>query len=369
MILKVKVKALILKLILRSLFFVSPLKLFRFYIKLKKNITYRQQSIITIGDPQVGIFIEPGGFHHFYVDACHEMGIPFVLIDLMQTDWLTQVEKSACKGFLAWPSASLTIWKNLYDERIKIIEEELKRTVFPSFNETWMWESKRRMHYWLEANNIKHPQSWIFYDYDEAKSFIEKTSHPLVFKTNHGDSSRGVRIIRIKNQALHLIKKSFGRGSHYSANYPMDKEWGSILFQEYIPEATEWRIIRVGDSYFGYQKVKIGDFASGYGEARYCEVPTELLDYIREITDKHNFRSMSFDILQNGMDEFFIIELQSLFGDTKSGRKCMVDGKPGRYIFNKKDKRWIFEVGIFDQNNCANLRVEWILGIIKQNIN
>jgi glutathione synthase/RimK-type ligase-like ATP-grasp enzyme len=364
-----KVKAIILRLILRSLFFVNPLMSFRFYIKFKKNISYREQSVIKMKNPLLGIFIEPSGFHHFYVDACQEMDIPFILIDLMQTDWLIQVEKSECKGFLAWPSASLTIWRNLYDERIIIIEEELKRTVFPSFKETWMWESKRRMHYWLEANKVKHPKGWVFYEYDEAKSFVEKAYYPMVFKTNHGDSSRGVRIVRTKKQAMRLTKKSFGRGSNYSTNYPLDKEWGNILLQEYIPEATEWRLIRVGDSYFGYQKVRIGDFASGHGEARYCAVPTELLDYIRDITEKHNFRSMSFDILQSSSNEFFIIELQSLFGDTKSGRKCIVNGKLGRYIFKEKENSWTFEEGIFDQNNCANLRVEWLLGILKQNIN
>jgi hypothetical protein len=44
---------------------------------------------------------------------------------------------------------------------------------------------------------------------------------------------------------------------------PRDRQWGSVLFQQYIPDAREWRMIRIGDSFFGYEKIKVGEFHSG----------------------------------------------------------------------------------------------------------
>ena len=53
-------------------------------------------------------------------------------------------------------------------------------TIFPSYNEMWVWESKRRMHYWFETNNIKHPQGWIFMIIMKLELFFRTFIIPLV---------------------------------------------------------------------------------------------------------------------------------------------------------------------------------------------
>lgn len=325
-----------------------------------KRITHQEQSRF----PLLGIIEEQRNFHYFYIAACEEMNVPYILIDLTKSNWIDIVKQSGCKGILVWPSASSTVIKNMFDERIKVINEDLGFTIFPSYNEMWVWESKRRMHYWFEANNIKHPQGWIFYDYDEARAFLEHSSFPLVFKTNHGDSSQGVKILRKKAHALKILNKCFGAGVNMGAGFAKDLEWGSIFFQKFIENPIEWRIIRIGDSYFGYQKVRRGDFASGSGDAVFTDIPFHILSYVRDITDNHNLKSISFDVLLDNDNNFYMIEIQSLFGDTKAKRKLVIDGEPGRYKYDYDKENWFFEKGIFDQNNCGNLRVAYLLEII-----
>jgi len=41
----------------------------------------------------------------------------------------------------------------------------------------------------------------------------------------------------------------------------------------------------------------------------------------------------------------------------------MVDGIPGRYLF--KDEEWIFEAGDFARNQCYNLRVQWVIEMLR----
>jgi hypothetical protein len=350
--------------ILKALAFIAPTYAYRKFIRREGSFTMPEIKLNSDRPAIIGIIKEPRKFHYFYIAACEEMDIPYQVIDIMRSDWIDVIKKSGCKGFLVWPSAASTVWKNMYDERLKVIDDELEIAIFPPFNETWVWESKRRMHYWLESNEIKHPNGWVFYDYDEAKSFLDAKKLPLVFKTNHGDSSAGVKIIRKRSQANSVLNMCFGRGTNMGSGFARDIEWGSMFIQEYIANPTEWRMIRIGDSYFGYQKVRKGDFASGSGDAVFKDIPFYILDYIREITDAHKFKSMSFDVLIDENQKMYIIELQSLFGDTKVKRKLMINNNPGRYKYDYNTKQWIFEIGIFDQNNCCNLRVECLLELI-----
>ena len=62
---------------------------------------------------------------------------------------------------------------------------------------------------------------------------------------------------------IYLIYKAFRRGIVPRGHNPMDRQWGYVYLQEYLKDAEEWRMIRIGESYFGYRKEKVGDFHSG----------------------------------------------------------------------------------------------------------
>src|SRR5699024_7591066 len=120
--------------------------------------------------------------------------------------------------------------------------------VYPSYNEVFLYENKRNMAYWLEINKIPYPKTWIFYNKNEAITFLENfRGSQLVFKPNVGSAAIGVRIISIK-QAKKLVNKMFtkwkfyNRGytkwkkSKFKLSYPImdDKQFNNILFQEKI---------------------------------------------------------------------------------------------------------------------------------------
>jgi glutathione synthase/RimK-type ligase-like ATP-grasp enzyme len=321
-----------------------------------EGLSHRGASPYTLG-----ILKDYAEWHRHYLAACLEMDVSYKVIDVYAHDWLDALRSSGCDAFLVWPPATMTIHKQMLDERLKIIAEDERKMIFPSYNELWMWESKRRMAYWLTANGVPTPRTWIFYDMDQATEFADVAEYPLISKTDHGDSAKGVFILNTPRQAKRHIARTFLSGLRFAGSHRCDRQWGNILFQEYIKNKTEWRLIRVGDSFFGYQKAQVGHFSSGFGKAVYSDVPRFLLKLIQEITDRHEMYSMSLDVLVEENGRFHVTEMQSLFGAPVSERMLLIDGKPGRYRFFQENGMWQFEEGVFDRHICCNLRIEHVM--------
>lgn len=309
----------------------------------------------------LGIIKEFAHNHVYYVAACLELKVPYKLIDISTTDWIEKVQESQCDAFLVWPSPVLTIWKEMYDERIKIMAEELGKIVYPSYNEVWLYESKRRVRDWLVANNIKHPATSIFYDLDQAIDFLEKETFPIVLKSNFGGSASGVVILKNIKDAKRKVRRAFNRGIVAGRRDFRDRQWGSVILQEYIPNAKEWRMVRVGDYYFCRLKQKKGEFASGSGLVDWAKPSLDLLELSRHITTLGNFTSMNVDFFEDHIGQYLANELHPFFGAIKSQNEKRLNNYTGRYIYQNEENRWIFEKGYFYQNACANLRVEYLL--------
>ena len=82
------------------------------------------------------------------------MGISYKLVDIMGPDWLATVREANCDAFLVWPAGNRRVMKELYDERLKIMVDELGLLIFPTYDELWMFESKRRMYEWAMAHDL-----------------------------------------------------------------------------------------------------------------------------------------------------------------------------------------------------------------------
>jgi len=307
----------------------------------------------------LGIIKEFWHCHWPYIGACRDLGIAYKVIDISGPDWIDIVGKSGCDAFLVWPSVYMTIWKQMYDERLRIMSEELNKRIYPSYKGLWIYESKRRMHYWLRANKIPHPKTWVFYDLEQALDFANNVELPIVFKSDLGSGASGVKIFRHRRRLIRFVKRCFRKGFIRTRGYPLDRQWGSMLFQEYLPGVKEWRMIRIDNSYFGHQKGQIGDFHSGTDIVIFAEPPEELLNFVRKVTDASEFDSMNLDIFETSDGRYLVNELQTVFGSDPS--QMEIGGKPGRYTYDQDRKRWIFEEGIFWQNNCCNLRVEHLV--------
>lgn len=317
---------------------------------------------------KLGILKEFLGKEKNYVLACEDLGIEYEIIDIISNDWIDKIKNSGCDGFLVRPSAAKEVWKKLYDERLYFINKVMKKPIYPSYDEIFIYENKKNMAYWLKTNEIAHPKTWIFYRKNEALDFLKNYDmFPLVFKTNIGSSAIGVKFFN-KNQAKRVVQKIFtkwkffNRGytkwkmSKFHIPYPLmdDKQHNFVIFQQTLNIKHEWRIIKIGNSYFGHQKLINGKYHSGSGLVGWVNPPIELLDFAKMICDKGSFNSMDIDIFETVEGSYVVNELQSLFGSVLP-YQMMFDGKKGRYL--NIDGKWEFEEGVFNQNGSCNLRI------------
>ena len=253
----------------------------------------------------------------------------------------------------------------------------------------FIYENKRFLSFWLKANKIPHPETNVFYNESEAFEFLKTSAFPIVGKINIGASGSGVLILKNISQATEYIKQAFSekglgkrvgpnlqkgnfvkRGLHYVLNpsdiskkiekykeIGNDRQSGFVILQEFIPHEFEWRVVRIGDSFFAHKKMVVHEKASGSLIKNYDNPPLSLLDFVKEITDKHNFRSQAIDIFEH-QKKYLVNEMQCIFGQSDD-YQMKVNGVVGRYIFSYG--KWIFEEGNFNTNQCFDLRLQWVL--------
>lgn len=312
-------------------------------------------------DATLGIIKERWSCHLPYIAACREMGVAYRVVDIAGPDWLDAVRQSPCDAFLVWPSGHLTVLKRMYEERLGVMARDLGKVLYPSYEEVMLYESKRRGAYWMEAHEVPHARTRVFYSREEAAAFAQTAGLPIVAKTDLGATASGVRVFRGRDALVRFVNRVFRKGIRQRHGDLRDRQWGVVLLQDYLPDVAEWRVIRMNRSYFAYQKGKEGDFHSGSHEVIFADPPRALLDLVRVTTDKGGFTSMALDVFQTPRGEFFVNELHTVFGRDPWDHQMEVDGKPGRYVYDQAAGTWAFQEGIYTQNSCCNLRVGYVL--------
>ncbi|MHC1765393.1 MAG: RimK family alpha-L-glutamate ligase [Verrucomicrobiia bacterium] len=310
---------------------------------------------------RLGVLREFFHYHKSYLSACRELGISYRLLDISGNDWIGRLRQSKCDGFLVWPSVARRVWREMFDERLWIMEHELGMLVYPTYRETWLYESKRRVREWLVANNVPHPQTWIFFERAPALEFAMEAPLPIVLKTNLGASHSGVWIIRSRAELQRRVSGAFGSGILARGRHRSEGEAGYTFLQRYLPEVREWRMVRIGDSYFGHPKGRAGDFHSGSGIVEWTPPEARHLDFLKKVTDLGGFTSMAVDVFETQDGELLVNELQTVFGAGFSVDQARVDGRPGRLIQHNCSGSWQFEEGDFARNACANARVQYFV--------
>lgn len=306
--------------------------------------------------PFVGILYDIAHEHQYYLNACHDLQINYKVIDIRSSDWINEIVNSECEVFLVWPTIYKPIQKQFWDERLQILTKELKKKIFPTFDLLWLYESKRRTRDWLLVNKLPHPKTDVFFTKEDALAFVSISNFPIVCKTDQGASSSGVFIIKNLSQAKSIVSKAFRRGVLLKNRGINDRHQGYIIFQEYLQDAKEWRMIRVGESYFCRIKGKKGNFHSGSGDIVWGFPPTELLDKTKEVSEMFDVPNINIDYFETMNGKYLINEIHALWG----GKVIKDYDLEGRYIWNDDKKKWDFEKGDFFKNRTANLRLEWI---------
>ena len=315
----------------------------------------------------IGIIEEFDNNHLPYITACEDLGVHYKTLDISGPDWIQVVRNCGCDAFLVWPSFKVSIQKRMFDERLKIMVDEMHKIIYPTYDEVWLNESKLRMSYWLESHNIPHTKTWVFYSHEQAMEFAKDADLPTVVKHDMGSRSAGVKILHNRTELLQYVNNRFGKGLVCRGADKRDSEWGYIVFQEFLPEVAEWRMIRIGESYFGHQKLADGAFHSGSGKVGWYNPPIELLDFIRELTDNAGYTAINVDIFETPEGHFVVNEIQSHFAAYIESQ-MYIDGKPGRYLYDNATREWQFEEGVFCRNSCCDLRVMELLNQLDRTV-
>lgn len=322
--------------------------------------------------------------------ACEKENITCDVIDITASDWLEKILLIKYDFLLSKPPGLLTHYKTMYDERLYIISKVLKIPVYPTYEECFIYENKKLLSYFLKANNIPHPSTQVFYSKEDAVKFTYHSNYPFVGKTSIGASGSGVTIIKNKKTAKKYILKAFSKkgikrrfGPNRVTGSPklwLEKAMKSpklllkkikeylgiykhgerdfVIFQEFVPHEFEWRVVRIGESYFAHKKIKYKEKASGSKGIEYVNPPFSILNFSRELCEKHQFNFMALDIFEDSKSGFLVNEMQTIFGHVQD-YILAVDGEPGRYIY--KNNSWIFEPGDFNTNESYDLRLKTAL--------
>lgn len=337
--------------------------------------------------------------HTNWLLACQERAdrVDLEVVDITHHDWLDRVRDGRFDGLLTQPTGWSTRFKNLYDERTEILDEIFRIPMYPSRWEIRIYENKKYLSYWLKANRIPHPATYVFHFRDEALEFVRTADHPLVGKTNIGAGGSGVRILRTATEAERYIREVFSsrgatrsigpkwRGSGFvgrvirKLNDPAalrdrmkkyrilrgDVQRDMAILQQYVPHDFEWRAVRIGDSFFAHKKLVKGDRASGSLLKEYGAPPVPLLDLVRSITDEHRFYSQAIDLFEAPGGRFLVNEMQCIFGQSDP-HQMIVDGVPGRYRYIAD--QWVFEAGEFNRFESYLLRLDHFLSVLNERV-
>jgi glutathione synthase/RimK-type ligase-like ATP-grasp enzyme len=329
--------------------------------------------------------------HELWIKACQNYPetLEYRVVRLTSDNWLREIQKQRFDCLLAKPGSLTCLFKQIYDERVHILSKVLRYPIYPSADEIFIYENKRYLSSWLQANRIPHPETHVFYDRKETLRHIDTAAFPIVGKTSIGASGSGVNLLSSKKEAFNYIDRAFlgrgaearvgpnlakgnwlARGMHYILN-PGDinkkrnvykakkanRQIGYVILQEFIPHEFEWRVVRIGDSFFAHKKLKIKDKASGSLLKAYGDPPLTLLDFVKEITDTHAFFSQAVDVFESSRG-YLVNEMQCIFGQSDP-YQMIIQGEPGRFIW--KNGNWAFEPGDFNGNECYNLRIEFVI--------
>ncbi|MBM3405369.1 MAG: hypothetical protein FJY10_10835 [Bacteroidetes bacterium] len=304
-----------------------------------------------------------------YEEACEELGFEYIVLNILSDNWIEEIRNAGVDGILVRVIGNIPEQKQMFDERLRIICKDLKIPIYPSLDELYLYENKRMYSYWLTAHHYPHAPTHVFYTKKDALDYLRGAEFPLVFKTNSGASSSGVEIVRNKFWArlnvhqifgmfdprLSLGKVKLGRiGALRFPKFGMAQKH-YVIIQDFIPIKWEWRIIKIGNTYSGHQKLLKGNFASGSDRVGWVDPPKTLLHLVKEICEVGQFDSLAMDVLESLDGKFYINELQSLFGSYLPFQ-MKINDVPGRYQFVDND--FIFQEGIFHGKGSNLLRVE-----------
>ena len=303
-----------------------------------------------------------------WIEYCKEYDIDFEIVNCYDNDIL---EKLKDFDALLWHWDQLDYRALLFAKGLTKVLDRDDFVIYPNVNSSWHYDDKVGQKYLLESIDAPMVKSYVFYEKEKARDWIENTTFPKVFKLRSGAGSYNVFLIKDKKQALRYLNQAFGRGFfphsklavlreriwHFKKNRDLKsllkisfglyryiipnkiyknlpRERNYLYAQDFIPNCDhDVRIYIIGDRALGKKRlVREGDFrASGSGVFDWSDVPKECITKAFEITRNIKAQSLAFDFVKD-KDGYKVVEISYV-----ASVRAFLDAKG----YWNKDLQWI----------------------------
>lgn len=258
-----------------------------------------------------------------FEQGCFALGLEPHTIQVDRDGWMeavSQVDLFVWRPVMGDPSEMAEI-------RTKIpLIESMGIPCFPNSLMLWLYDDKIRETFFLRSHGHPVPDTFVSFNPEEARAYLEAATFPLVAKTHMGASSSGVVLLRSRAAALELLEGIFkgptllekvkekyyflprlAKGDFLMARkYRFTDACPRYLYvQAFIETDSDWRITTLGKDLLSVfvRRNRPEDFrASGSGRWEMVAVenlPVEACDLALEISNRHGFTSMAYDFMRS----------------------------------------------------------------------
>lgn len=283
-----------------------------------------------------------------------------------KSNWLEQAKRF---DLVIWSPVSRPSELDELKHKIYILEKIFKKKCFPDYETLLLCDDRIMLTYYLQMNYLPVAKTFISNDYHEIVSEMDSFEYPLVNKITYGAGSKEISLIKNRNQARKIAKRTFsfyGRKTHIA--YYRQKNY--VYFQEFVEgERIDTRVNIIGNMIFGYyRKPRKGDFrASGSGIVIKEDLPLDVVEVALKTYQKIGKVMLAVDMLKDENGEYKIIEISPFLG-VKTPIQLSVKGKSGAYLLKndgvlefKEENYWPQELALktyFEQNYLSNIE-DW----------
>lgn len=260
-------------------------------------------------------------FWKIYEPMFKEYSIDVVTLDIFSYKDQQRLLTEEWDGFF-WRAKHDPKFRDLAKRFISLFDKTLGIKTFPSWNDYWLYDDKMAQSFLFQKLNIPSPNTFVFYDKDEALNFVSnKSQFPLIYKASSGAGSANVGLLKSKFRAKHYISRAFGKGIKTSSREDLLRNY--VYLQEYLKNNDgDYRIVCFGkERIFGFYRENKPNqkFASGSGIIKYSEIPNNILTLAFNTHEKLGYPIvMSYDIMKDNDKNWVVGEVSVIFGDLNS---------------------------------------------------
>jgi glutathione synthase/RimK-type ligase-like ATP-grasp enzyme len=272
-----------------------------------------------------------------WIQCCKEWGIDHEIVNCYESDIISRLR--SVSGLLWQPHQTIPQDVLIAAHLIRSAEA-MGLAVFPNNATFWHFDDKIAQKYLLEAVGAPLVKTHVFFDLQEALSWVDQTTFPKVFKLKRGAGSFNVQLVRDADHARRLCRKAFGSGFKPVAGYLADlatkgrkmrrkgdymgklrrlpasvrairesnrlmgREKGYAYFQDFVPgNPFDTRVAVIGKRAFAFTRdVRPHDFrASGSGSINYDlnRIGTDCVRIAFDVARKIGSQSVAIDFLRD----------------------------------------------------------------------